>query len=154
MNITEVLQLNPDTRTSLMQLWNKEYPVQLQWHDLAGFDTYLAGLEKVMHLLVTDSANQLAGWAFSFERESETWFAVIIDQSVQKQGLGTKLLAAIKARNKVLNGWVIDHDRDRTLSGAAYRSPLSFYLKNGFIVVPGIHLTTEKISAVKIRFSG
>src|SRR6218665_2748833 len=113
-----------------MQLWNQEYPVQLQWENLAGFDHYLDGLGKTVHLLVTDAAGHLRGWACFFERESETWFAIIIDRAAHKQGLGTKLLKELKARNEVLNGWVIDHDDDKTASGNSYRSPLSFYLKN------------------------
>ena len=38
-------------------------------------------------------------------------------------------------------------------SGKPYRSPLDFYIKNGFKVLPEIRLELPSISAVKIKWS-
>ena len=68
------------------------------------------------------------------------------------KGFGTQLLNLGKEKESVLNGWVIDHDKDKKRNGENYISPLNFYLKNGFEVFPDNRLELEKLSAVKIRW--
>ena len=85
-------------------------------------------------------------------RDNERWFAIILHSKFQGRGLGTKLLKFAKHQEQELNGWVIDHNRDKKKNGECYTSPLSFYLKNGFEKLPENRFKSQKISAVKIKW--
>ena len=57
-----------------------------------------------------------------------------------------------KEKENSLNAWVIDHNRDLKANGDAYRSPLEFYLKNGFKLLSDIRLELTNISAVQVNW--
>lgn len=134
-------------------LWNREYPANLQHATLADLESYLAGLTEPSHLLLLDAQQQLKGWYVDFMRENGRWFALIIDSALHGQGFGSQLLDIARQQRTELNGWVVDHARDHKINGEPYRSPLGFYLKNGFIVRSEERLELEKISAVKIHWN-
>lgn len=90
------------------------------------------------------------GWYFEFDRDNARWFAMLLDQSIKNKGWGSRMLAKAKSTAKELSGWVIDHDRYHKANGETYKSPLGFYIKNGFKIVNDQRLETHKISAVKI----
>jgi hypothetical protein len=79
------------------------------------------------------------------------WFAIIIDDQMQRKGKGSLLLEELKKEKNNLNGWVVDHENDRKKNGEAYKSLLLCYIKNGFITCNGTRIENEKISAVKIN---
>jgi GNAT superfamily N-acetyltransferase len=141
------------TRQHLFNLWNQEYPEKLTYGTIKEFEDYLEKLISVQHLLLTGAANKIVGWAFSFEREKERWFVIILSEEIQGKGLGKRLLENLKKKETYLNGWVIDHDRDKKLNGQAYRSPVEFYIKCGFEIIKEQRLELEKISAVKIQWN-
>lgn len=132
------------------QLWNNEYPQQLKYAHIAQFDEYLKGLDDLIHYLLFNSEESMVGWAATFNRNSEKWFAIIVDSSIQGEGYGTAMLNAIKGNEQCLVGWAINHDGDTKLNGHPYPSPVAFYLKNQFCVIESCRLETEQISAVKI----
>ena len=152
MEILVTTMLNSEQKEILLKLWNKEYPTQLAYSSLFEFEAYLAGLENTIHTLLI-SHNEIMGWYFEFNREGERWFAMLLDSGVHGHGLGTELLNRAKSDSMELNAWVIDHNRDKKIDGSAYRSPLNFYIKNGFQVLHGQRLEMEKISAVKIKWT-
>lgn len=92
------------------------------------------------------------GWALTFERENEKWFAIILSEKIKGKGLGRKMLNELKKEEQVLNGWVIDHNNDKKKNGQQYISPLKFYEKCGFIILSDVRLELDKISAVKIKW--
>jgi len=145
-------QLTAAERSEILLLWNREYPAKLNYASLADFDRYLDALPGQSHILMIDEEGQICGWYFDFERDGERWFAIIIDSALQGKGLGTQMLDLAKANASELNGWVADHENDLKSNGEPYRSPLAFYLKNGFQQLPGIRLELDKLSAVKIRW--
>ncbi len=142
-----------EQKDAILRLWNNEYPQQLQYADMAGLDTYLANLHNQCHYFAVDESDAITGWAFSFDRDNEKWFAVIVDSLVQRKGVGSLLLGALKQEENLLNGWVTDHCRYLKADGTTYLSPMQFYLKNGFTVCAGVRLEVEKLSAVKIQWS-
>ncbi|MFA6058168.1 MAG: N-acetyltransferase [Taibaiella sp.] len=144
--------LNNNQQAQLMQLWNKEYPEQLAYHELSEFRSYLDGLANVMHFLLIDNHELIKAWAFTFTREAERWFAIILDSSVQYQGYGTSLLNTLKTKEQILCGWVTDHNRYVKKDQTNYRSPLDFYLKNNFTICDQVRLETDKLSAAKIQW--
>ncbi len=152
MKIVETNSPDAQLKEQIMRLWNNEYPEQLRYADVEGFDNYLNNLQECHHLLAMNDSDNLVGWAFSFARDGERWFAIIVDGSLQGKGLGTTLLNRLKENEPTLNGWVTDHDRYVKANGEAYRSPLRFYLQNGFAVLPETRLEIENLSAVKIRW--
>lgn len=152
MNIVMTTQLTEEQKAAIMQLWNAEYPAQLGYKEMSYFDNYLAALLHQRHWLYYDANGSLRGWAFTFEREHDTWFAIIVDRTLHRKGIGTTLLNRLKQHHTLLNGWVTDHDSYNKQDGTPYPSPMPFYLANGFIVCPETRLEIEVLSAVKIQW--
>jgi GNAT superfamily N-acetyltransferase len=152
MKIVPAKELSVQQKEAVLCIWNEEYSEQLV-KTMAGFEKYLSKLGNVQHFLMYDEADAIFGWAVAFDRESERWFAIILDSSVHGKGYGTQLLNVLKEHEPELNGWVTDHDRDVRRNGKPYRSPMGFYLKNGFEVLSDVRLETEELSAVKIRWA-
>ncbi|PQJ20793.1 N-acetyltransferase [Tenacibaculum sp. SG-28] len=136
----------------VFDLWNNEYPESLSFNSIEEFDAYLNNLNEQRHLLLINSERKVKGWYFDFKRDNEKWFAIILDSNLHGKGFGTNILELVKQQENELNGWVIDHNKDRKKNGDLYNSPLSFYLKNGFRKLTANRLELEKISAVKIKW--
>ena len=152
MKITTTHQLNLVQKEQVLQLWNNEYPEKLAYKNMAGFESYLENLNEVKHFLLANNDEKIQGWAITFKRENETWFAIILSENLHGKGWGTKVLNELKQNKKALNGWVIDHSDDKKRNGSFYKSPLEFYLKNGFEVLSDTRLELEIMSAVKIKW--
>lgn len=142
--------LTPSQKTQISRIWNNEYPKSLNFSAANRFDDYLAGLSKPIHYLLENESGDMLAWACKFIRDNEKWFAVILDEKIHGQGKGTEILNALKENETVLNAWVIDKEEAIKINGQIYKSPLNFYLKNGFLVYPEMRLENEKMSAVKI----
>jgi hypothetical protein len=152
MRIIEKQALSLDEKKILNKLWNNEYPEKIGYRELSEFEGYLDGLSNTVHYLVVNDQNQILGWAFTFLREAEDWFGIIINSEIQAKGFGILLLDELKKSKLVLNGWVIDHQNDLKQNNEPYLSPLGFYTKNGFLVHENCRIENDKISAVKIRW--
>lgn len=152
MKITNTHQLNQEQKEQILQLWNNEYPEKLAYKSIDGFENYLEKLNEVNHFLLMNDDEKIQGWAITFEREGDTWFAIILSENLHGKGWGTKVLNELKQNKKALNGWVIDHSDDKKRNGSFYKSPLEFYLKNGFEVLSNTRLELKIMSAVKIKW--
>lgn len=150
MKIVSKSDLSIQQKETVCQLWNAEYPEKLAYNSISEFENYLNKLSDVTHYLLQDELDEIQGWAITFTRENEKWFAIIVNSKIQNKGFGTQLLNHLKTIESKLSGWVIDHNNDSKLNGATYVSPLPFYLKNRFTVCNEIRIESEKISAVKI----
>ncbi len=139
-------------KLEVFDLWNNEYPERLSFNSIKEFEVYLNDLNEQRHLLLINSERKVKGWYFDFKRDNEKWFAIILDSKLHGKGFGTKLLELAKQQENELNGWVIDHNKDKKKNGELYNSPFNFYLKNGFRKLTANRLELEKISAVKIRW--
>ena len=151
MEFLKCTRLSKKEKEAILTLWNNEYPEKLNYTSLSDFEDYLQNLSHQSHILLLDENKNIKGWYFDFMREKEKWFALILDSRVKGIGLRTEMLNLAKSKELVLNAWVIDHDTDRKKSGEVYKSPLNFYLKQGFKKLPDQRLELEKISAVKIK---
>ena len=94
--------------------------------------------------------NQIQGWSFTFSRDKEKWFLIILDSKIQRNGFGNLLINKLKSLEPKLNGWVIESNNEVKKNGELYLSPLEFYLKNEFTVNSNELLDNSKISAIKI----
>lgn len=146
----EVLSL--EEKDSLMQLWNNEYPAKLNLKTAEDFELYLNGLSNTKHYLLLDDSNEIKGWTFTFFRENEDWFAIILDSKIHGKGIGSLLMNEIKKNSTSLNGWVIDQDNEIKQNAIFYKSPVQFYIKNDFMICSEIRIENEKLSAVKINW--
>ena len=151
MRVIHTDELTDDQKNAIMKLWNNEYPDHLNYQDLTDLNSYLSNLPGAQHFLCIKE-DIILGWAFKFSRESETWFAIILDSSIQKQGIGTHLLDKLKTNEKALTGWVVDHDRYLKINGETYQSPLNFYLKNGFGVNRHLRMESPQLSAAMVKW--
>lgn len=152
MKIIPTTLLTLEQKQLLFELWNSEYPEKIGYIKLSEFESYLDGLLEIKHFLIFDDLNQLQGWAFTFVREDNDWFGIIVNSKMHGKGFGTLLLNELKKVKPVLNGWATDHQNDLKRDKEPYLSPLGFYDKNGFIVERNIRMENDKISAVKIRW--
>lgn len=150
--VSKTSKLNDQTKVQVLDLWNTEYPKNLSHSNSTDFDDYLGKLTNPMHYLLLNESDLILGWAFTFDRDDERWFAIILSEKIKGRGIGKKMLNEIKCDESILNGWVIDHNNDLKQNGQYYLSPLKFYEKCGFEVLPDIRLNLEMISAVKIRW--
>lgn len=153
MEIRKTVSLSILQKESVLAIWNAEYPVQLQFSSLTEFENYLRALANPIHYLAINREEKIAAWAFVFVRENERWFAIIVDRDFQKKGLGTALLQILKADEETLNGWMTDHNNYTKSDRTIYFSPSEFYKKNNFILLENTRLKTEKLSAVKIKWT-
>lgn len=153
MKFLERNTLSQIEKEQIIELWNREYPQNLRFEKPEQFEAYLNGLEDQYHILIVDENENIIGWYFDFIREEERWFAAIIASEFQGIGLGAKLLNLAREQRKELNGWVIPSADYVKYNGSPYRSPLEFYKKNGFEIYNDVKLETDKISAIKIKWS-
>ncbi len=152
MNLVEASYLTSVEKEIVIALWNQEYPEKLHHNNIDDLDNYLGNLSETTHYLLKNDTGNIEGWAITFKRDDDRWFAVILNSRVQGKGNGTFLLNVLKEKEARLNGWVIDQDNAIKQNGEPYKSPLAFYIKNDFIVHPEIRFESEKMSAVKISW--
>ena len=136
----------------LWQLRNNEYPVQFGHETLHDFEKYVNEIAGIKNYVLVDDENEIQGWAYTFFRDNEIWFAIMLNYHFQGKGYGKILLEELKKNNTDLNGWVIDHENDRKRNHQKYISPLQFYIQNGFSVLENTRLENDKIAAVKINW--
>ncbi|MBF4515337.1 hypothetical protein IRZ71_03250 [Flavobacterium sp. ANB] len=150
MKIIEKEILLLEEKEILRVIRNNEFPAQFNYHTIEEFEVYINGLSNAKHYLLLDEENEIQGWAFTFLREEEDWFSIMLNKQFQGKGNGSLLLQKLKKNNSNLSGWVIDHENDIKQNKEQYKSPLLFYIINGFNVLSEIRIENEKISAVKI----
>jgi len=153
MNIKIETCFTEQQKDSVLRLWNEEYPQKLQYSSVSEFDHYLDGLADKKYFFLVDDQEDIRGWAASFIRDQERWFAILLSGTLQGQGFGTMLLNEIKKAESHLFGWVIDENKELKANGELYQSPLYFYKKNDFIIQTDIRLESEKMSAVRIEWT-
>jgi len=90
---------------------------------------------------------------FIFDRDEERWFSMLLSSDTQGKGFGSRLIQEAQKTESHLNGWVVDDDQHIKNDGSPYRSPVGFYLKNGFSVKKDVRFTSPQLSAVKIIWS-
>jgi GNAT superfamily N-acetyltransferase len=144
--------LSGEEKEVLRELWNEEYPARLNCEAMQDFELYLNGLLNTEHYLLVDGTNKIFGWAYTFLRKEENWFAILLHSKIQGKGNGTRLINILKSGNDYLNGWVIDKEFEIKQDGSYYKSPLAFYLKNDFEIWKDIRIENEKMSGVKIMW--
>lgn len=152
MRFKECSSITDTEKQQLYELWNNEYPKQLSYNNISELDNYLNDLESHEHTILLDQESRIKGWCFKFDRDNARWFAIIIDRSLFGKGFGSKLLHHAKQNENELNGWVIDSHEEETINGYKYRSPLNFYLKNGFHILENNRFEKDKISAVQVQW--
>jgi GNAT superfamily N-acetyltransferase len=153
MKIIKAKELTSAQKQALLELWNKEYPQELQYGSLSDLDRYLAGLEDQHHMLLLDDNDGVRGWYADFIREHERWFLVILDSEVQGRKFGARLMEMAKASNEELNGWVVTADHYLKTNGELYTPPGGFYQKQGFKLLEGYTLENAPVTATRIRWS-
>ena len=152
MKFLKTSELSKSQKHEILKLWNSEYPEKLGYKNISEFEAYLKHLSGKSYIMLLDGNQKIMGWYVDFIRDNEKWFVIILDSKYHGLGYGTELLNMTKEKESILNGWVIDHNNDKKRNGEFYKSPLNFYLKNGFKSHSNCRLELDKISAVKIKW--
>jgi len=147
----ETLSLKKAEKEDIIKLWNGEYPSTVVHEDEASFDNYLNGLEDVRHLLLKRD-DKIIGWFFTFWRDNERGFGMMLNNDWQGLGLGARMLRWAKKRYDNLNGWAVESNDYKKANGDSYPSPLAFYEKQGFKIYRDRKFITEILSTVKIEW--
>lgn len=151
--ISQSNELDDQAKKQVIDLWNQEYPEKLTYNNPAEFDDYLQKLSNKVHFLLTNTQNVILGWAITFDRENERWFAIILSEEIKGQGFGRQMIDKLKESETILNASIIDHNNNKKRNGQTYLSPLKFYEKCGFTVLSNERIESDKISAVKVRWT-
>lgn len=149
MEIQKNVQLSPTQISQLSELWNQEYPTNLNDR----FGVLLDESSNLRHYIITNSNGDIDAWAILFEKDDETRFSIIVNKEHQGRGLGKALIRALQEDCNAFYGWVIDHNNDLKADGSNYLSPLEFYTKIGFKVLKDVRIDTEMIHCVKVYWS-
>ncbi|RFZ92800.1 N-acetyltransferase [Mucilaginibacter conchicola] len=145
-------RLTEQQKQTLLDIWNTEYPKQLCMPGINEFDAYLNSLTNPTYLLLRADDGEIIGWATLFTVETVRCFFIMLKSKMHGKGCGTLLLNALKAKESVLFGWAVDHNRDVKADGTPYPSPVDFYRKNGFTINNELRLETDILSAVNIHW--
>jgi GNAT superfamily N-acetyltransferase len=146
MEIIQTKTLSSVQSEQINSLWNKEYPLKLKDR----FPILLEGTTWHNHFVIEDSNGLVNAWAVMFEQSQQIRFSIIVSKDHQGKGLGKTLLDQMKLTHNEFYGWVIDHNNDLKLNGENYVSPLPFYLKQGFEIIPDQRIDNEMIQAVLV----
>lgn len=146
MEIIQTKTLSSVQCAQLNSLWNEEYPLKLKDR----FPILLESTTWHNHFLIEDSNRLIIAWAVMFEQSHQIRFSIIVSKDHQGKGLGKTLLDQMKLNHNEFYGWVIDHNNDLKLNGENYISPLPFYLKQGFEIIPDQLINSEMIQAVLV----
>jgi len=92
MKIVQKEILSLEEKETLHELWNNEYPAKLNLKTIDDFELYLNWLSETKHYLLFDDLDKINGWAFTFLRENENWFAIILNREIQGRGNGSLLM--------------------------------------------------------------
>jgi hypothetical protein len=150
MNFEETRILSQQQKLQIIELWNNEYPKELSLSDLTDFDQYLETLSDRHYILLIDEDENVKGWLIYFVRDGERCFTMLLDSSLHGLGWGSKFLNVAKKRNTELNGWVIDNDEELKQNGENYKSPIGFYIKNGFDIRTDIQKKKKNINGIRV----
>lgn len=146
-------KLTSSQKQEIFELWNNEYPRNLKFNDIAELNEYLSKLEDQNHILLIDDNGKIEGWYSDFIRDKERWFLAILNSKIQGKKFGTQILKLAKEANEELKGWVINSDNYIKTNGQPYKSPTDFYKKQGFQILEETKLETDRLSAIKIKWS-
>jgi GNAT superfamily N-acetyltransferase len=146
MEIIQTKTLSSVQSEQINSLWNSEYPLKLKDR----FPILLEGTTWHNHYLIEDSNHVIIAWAVMFEHINQIRFSIIVSQDHQGKGLGKLLLDHLKSAHNEFYGWVIDHNTDLKSNGENYISPLPFYIKQGFEIIPNQRIESEMIQAVLV----
>ena len=142
------LNLNETQFKDINELWNNEYPIKLKDR----FPLLLQDAICKNHYLIEDENKSVIAWAVVFEKDNQIRFSIIVSSKQKGKGLGTDLINLIKTDHPSFYGWVIDHNNDLKLNNEPYLSPLDFYMKQGFQIIPESRIDSEMIKAVLIKW--
>lgn len=150
MKIETTKYLDFHQKRHIFDLWNNEYPQQLSYENIERLEIYLNGISNLTHYFLSNQLDETIGWASTFSREGEIWFAIIINSEFHGKGYGEMLLDEMKTIENKLSGWVIDGKNEVKSNGELYLSPLEFYRRNDFKILSDVRLELEIFFAVKI----
>lgn len=151
MRYFETETLTKDQKEGIRLIWNKEYPLIIGHDRLESFAKYLSGLKNQNHLLLFDDNNSIKAWFCDFIRNDERQFAMVLDSEIQGKGHGSHILSLAKQKYKKLSAWVVeDSNTYKKENGEFYSSPINFYMKNNFKIIPNTNPPDTRLNVIKI----
>lgn len=101
MEFISLITLSKTDKKEILNLWNSEYPEELNYRTVSEFEKYLENLTEQFHNIIKNENQSIKGWYFDFVRENEKWFVIILDSKFHGKGFGTKLLNLGKRKKRI-----------------------------------------------------
>jgi GNAT superfamily N-acetyltransferase len=137
-------------KEDILEIWNNEFPINMNFSDVQALDNYLHKLTSLKFTLVKHN-KRIKGWCFTFNRDGERWFVIALSSDIKSKGFGKKIIESLKLTEKELTGWMIDIDSYKKINGEVYFSPIKFYQKLGFSIFNDIRFTNDKLQSTDIK---
>jgi GNAT superfamily N-acetyltransferase len=151
--IVQLTALDDHQKSQLMGLWNREYPASLAQKSMGDFEDYLSKLVDSCHIVIQSDEIEILGWYFDFMRDGHRNFGMVLDAKIQGAGFGKKLLTRAKSIQNELQGWAVESTVYKKSDGSLYKSPIDFYRKMEFEILPEIKFERDTFTAIKIKWS-
>ena len=151
-SIEKKVTLGLKDKHQILELIMAEYPPHVSFNTVESFDRYLQNLSNQRHYLLYDYKNHVRGWGVTFNADDELWFSMVLDHRIQNFGFGTNLLNFIKEHEPQLSGWVVNFFSDLKFNNNVFRSPLEFYMNQGFVISDETKFINNFTEVVKIKW--
>ncbi len=131
-----------------------EYPKFTREIKFLKFKNFLNQNEE-RKIIIATSDEKLIGWLMvSFADKLGIYhFNMLVHRDFQRTGIGSKLLLNAKEHFNELYGVVVPVNRYKRRDGTQYRSPLEFYLRNGFQLTGKKFIGYKDVTMVEIKWS-
>ena len=136
-------------KRQIFEIWRAEYPKQSVFEIFEAFHKFIEELINPCHFLIKTEQDTIAGWSATIDRDGGRWLILLVHRDFQRMGVGSRLLDAMKKDETALSAWITPHNNYVKIDGAAYITPLPFYLKNDFTVT-GETFEKDDFSGTKI----
>ena len=150
-SIEKYTDIHRSLREELRAIWNLVYPQGIAQRTIEDTNTFLDSKDNRSHYLVLENG-KLIGWSFTFARDGQNWFSILVHPNYQQKGIGKALVKCMQANNDELCGWMVDKKGYKTLAGKRYYIPLDFYKALDFFVIENCRFDSDLLCSVKIEW--
>lgn len=136
----------------LLVIQNKRLPDNL-YTEFDEFKRRLSNYRDPEYITLHDEDDTILGFVIlrSIGVDNHRYGILIVDDVAAGNTYGKQIIDAAKESNDNLYGWVYDGDHRKTKDGSKYKSPLTYYITQGFKIdkPKKVHPSVEEDGKIK-----